>query len=89
MQQVRFFSVVSSEVTRVNRYILKYKYIHKGDQTLEEVAQRGGAVFILGDICIQNLIGQRPEQPILIDPALRRVVGLDDLKQYLPTSAIL
>lgn len=33
----------------------KYKYIHKGDQTLEEVAQGGGAVFILGDTCIQNL----------------------------------
>lgn len=84
MQNVRFFSEVSSKVTRVNRYTLKYKNIHKGDKRLE------GRWCILHPCSyIYTKPGHRPEQPALTDPALSRVVELDDLKQYLPTSAIL
>ena len=44
-----------------------------GDQTLEQITQRGCGVFILGDI--QNPAGHSPEQPALADPVLSR--GLD------------
>lgn len=69
--------MVSSERTRGNRHILKYKkfclnlrknfFYCEGDQTLAEVAQRSCRV---GDI--QNADRHCPGQPVLDDSALSR-----------------
>lgn len=44
----------------------------KGSQTLEEVAQRGGRVSLLG--YTQNPTGHGPKQPAVAEPVLRGVV---------------
>ena len=56
-----------------------------GGQTLEQTAQRGCRVSILGDI--QNLTGHGPEQPAVTDPALSRGWTRQS-PEVLPASAI-
>lgn len=65
----------------------------EGRQALEQAAQVSCGVSVGAHAGIlagfQKLTGQDPEQPAVIDPALSRVVGLDHLQSFLPTSAVL
>lgn len=54
-------------------------------QTLEQVAQRGFSIFILG--YNQNPTGHACEQPALAYPAFSNGVELNDLQRCLPASA--
>lgn len=64
-----------------------FKLFHcEGHQTLEQVAQRGCGVSVLGES--QNMCGHNLGQPTLVDSALSRGFDLDDLQSSLPTSTI-
>lgn len=60
--------------------------VKKSGRTLEQAAERGCGVSILGDT--QNPTGPSPGQPALADPAPCRGVGLYDLHRCLPASTI-
>lgn len=89
---VRLFSVVLSARRRGNGHKLKHKEFHlnhtsppsfssKVDETLEQVGQSGCRVFILADF--QNLTGDNPGQPVLVDPVLRRGDWKNDSQRLL------
>ena len=96
-EETRLFSVVPGDRTGDKGYKLKYRKfcLHKrkkllhsvSEQTLEEVAQRGCGVSILGDT--QKPTGDGPKQLGLGDPTLSKGVGLDSLQRSLPTSTLL
>jgi len=66
----------------------KYFFTCKGNQTLEQVAQRGCGASIYEDM--QNLTGHSPVLGNLLWlTLLEQGVGLDDLKRSLPNSMIL
>jgi len=77
--------VTASEGTRDSRHKLQYRKIHlnvrkkhfycKGAQTLEQAAQR-----VMDSSCLEALkIRHGPEQPLVVNIALSRGTGLDDL----------
>jgi len=69
---------VSSEKGQENPPECKKKLFYcVGSQTLAHVAQRHYGVSIFGDT--QNSPGCGPEQLAVVEPALSRGVGLDDL----------
>lgn len=56
----------------------------KGAQTLEQVVQR-----VMESSSLETLkIGHGSEQPVVVNLALRRGAGLDDLQRHLPVSTI-
>jgi len=63
-------------------------FYNKGDETLEQIAQRSSGGPIPGNI--QGQVGWRSEQPGLAEdiPAHCRGVGLDGLSRSLPTQSI-
>lgn len=95
--RARLFSVSSSDRTRGNGRKLKSTKFNlnarkhfcavKMVKALVQVAQRGVGVSILGGI--KNVTGNRAEQCALLDPALSKETGLNDLQRSLPTSTIL
>lgn len=78
-----------------NGHKWKYKKINlnfgffycEGSWTDEQVSQRDGGASIFGDI--QNLDGQRPEQPFVGNLIVSSGVGPDELQISLPASTIL
>ena len=64
-------------------------FYDEGDETLAQVAQRGGRCPIPGNIPGQ--VGRGSEQPDLVEdvPAHCRAVGLDDICSCLPTQTTL
>lgn len=63
----------------------KYFYYVSG-QTLEQIAEKGCEVLILGDI--QKPTGHGPQQTALADPVLSWQLGLYDLQKSLLTSIL-
>ena len=93
----RIFRRASCDRTRGNGFKLEEGrfradiqeiFYDEGDETPEQVAQRGGRCPILGNI--QGQVGWGSEQPdVVVDvPAYCRGIGLDDLERSLPTQTI-
>jgi len=91
----RLFSVLPNDRTSCNGHKLKHRKSHlsirksffysESDQTLEQVAQRGCGVSIIGNS--HNLNGHSPEQPGLADSALQGL-GLQTLEGAFETQLL-